>query len=100
MWDLFVRALGLIRFLSGCAGQALGCVGSVVCSMRALSLRRVSSVVVARGLSCSMACGILVPRPGIEPASTALEGSSLPLDHQGSPLLMALNNHCPDGLFH
>ena len=26
------------------------------------------------GLSCSMACGILVPRPGIEPMSSALQG--------------------------
>ena len=26
----------------------------------------------ARGLSCSAACGILVPQPGIQPASPAL----------------------------
>ena len=32
------------------------------------------SVAVARGLSCPMACGILVARPGIEPASPVLEG--------------------------
>ena len=31
------------------------------------------SVVVARGLSCPMARGILAPRPGIEPMSLALE---------------------------
>ena len=30
----------------------------------------------ARGLSCPTACGILVPRPGIEPMSPALEGGS------------------------
>ena len=29
---------------------------------------------VACGLSCPVACGILVPRPGIEPAFLALEG--------------------------
>ena len=40
----------------------------------ALSLRHVSSVVVACGLSCPEACGILVPLPGIEPMSPALEG--------------------------
>ena len=28
----------------------------------------------ARGLSCPVACGILVPRPGIEPASPSMEG--------------------------
>ena len=30
------------------------------------------------------ACGILAPRPGIEPAPPALEGKSQPLNHQGS----------------
>ena len=30
------------------------------------------------------ACGILVPRPGIEPASPALEGGFLPLGHRES----------------
>ena len=49
-------------------------VGSVVCDVRALSLRRANSVVVTRGLSCPVACGILVPRPEIEPTSPALEG--------------------------
>ena len=35
------------------------------------------SVVAAYGLSCPEACGILVPRPGIEPVSPALEGGFL-----------------------
>ena len=39
----------------GCVGQTLGV------------------LVEALGLSCSVACGILVPRPGIEPMSPALE---------------------------
>ena len=60
--------------LSSCGTWAPGHVGSVVCSMRALSLRRVSSVVVAHGLCCPAACGVLVPRPRIEPASPAMEG--------------------------
>ena len=60
--------------LSSCGTQAPGRVGSVVCGMRTLLLRRASSVVVVRGLSCPVACGILVPRPGIEPTSPALEG--------------------------
>ena len=34
-------------------------------------------LVAARGLSCPAACGILVPRPGIEPASPALAGGFL-----------------------
>ena len=32
----------------------------------------------ARGFSCPVACGILVPRPGIEPAFPALEGENPP----------------------
>ena len=45
------------------------------------------SVVEAHGLSCPTACGVLVPRPGIEPTSPALEGRFLSMDHQGSPLM-------------
>ena len=37
----------------------------------------VGSVVVARGLSCLAACGILVPRPGTEPVSSALQDGFL-----------------------
>ena len=43
-------------------------------SVRALWLWRTVLVVEASGLSCPVACGILVPRPGIEPVSPALEG--------------------------
>ena len=35
------------------------------------------SLVAAPGLSCPAACGILVPRPGIEPMFPALEGGFL-----------------------
>ena len=35
------------------------------------------SLVVARGRSCPVACVILVPQPGIEPTSPALEGGFL-----------------------
>ena len=60
--------------LSSCGVQAPGCMGSVVCGMQSLSLRRTSSVVVARGLSCPAACGILVPQPGIQRVTPTLEG--------------------------
>ena len=46
------------------AGLGLSC-GVQVCSRG------------ARGLSCLMACGILVPWPGIEPASPPLKGKFL-----------------------
>ena len=35
------------------------------------------------GLSCSMACGILIPRAGIEPVSSALEGRFLTTGQPG-----------------
>ena len=37
------------------------------------------------GLSCSVACGILVPRPGIEPMSSALAGGFLTTGPLGKP---------------
>ena len=78
---LFVVVLGLLSscdvlgFLSlVVAREFQKALGSVVCGTWALSLRRVSSTVVACGLSCPAACEILVPRPGIEQVSPALEG--------------------------
>ena len=41
--------------------------------MQDLSLQHSDSLVVARGPSCSLAHGILVPRPGIEPMSPTLQ---------------------------
>ena len=52
-----------------CRAQALGC--SVWASLY-LWLR--DPVVAERGLSCPVACGILVPQPGIQPGSPDLEG--------------------------
>ena len=40
-------------------------------------LQSAGSVVVALGLSCSLACGILVPQSEIEPKSPALAGRFL-----------------------
>ena len=37
------------------------------------------------------ACGVLVPRPGIEPTTPAVEAWSLTLGHQGSPFLKFLH---------
>ena len=44
--------------------------------------------IVARGLNCPIACGILVPQPGIKPVSPALEGRFLTTGPPGkSPCL-------------
>ena len=40
-------------------------------------LESADSVVAVCGLSCSEACGILVPQPGIEPKSPGLQGGFL-----------------------
>ena len=58
---------------------------ALVVAPRASSLRRqaslqlqaAGSVAVAHKLSCLVVCGILVPQPGIEPASSVLEGGFL-----------------------
>ena len=42
-----------------------------------------ASVVVAHGLSCSAACGILVPGPGLELVSPTLAGGFLTTVPQG-----------------
>ena len=59
-----------LRLLSRCDAWPPECVGSVV----------------AAQLSCPVACGILVPQPGIEPASPALEGGFLTTRPPGKSL--------------
>ena len=62
-----------------CGAQDLRCV------MWALSLLT-WSVVVAQGLSCSIACGIF-PHQGSKPCLLHWQADSLSLSHQGSPWL-------------
>ena len=50
---------------------------SLSCVMQDLSSRHMDLVVTGPGLSCSTACGILVPQLGIKPASPALQGRFL-----------------------
>ena len=47
------------------------------CHMWDLSLWRMESPVAALWLSCSTACEIFVPRPGVVPPSFALQGGFL-----------------------
>ena len=49
----------------------------VCCGTHALHCGVHASLVVAHRLSCPAACGILIPQPGIEPMSPALEGRFL-----------------------
>ena len=52
--------------------------------LRSTGSRRAGSVVVARGLSCSAACGIF-PDQGSNPCPLHQQADSQPLRHQGSP---------------
>ena len=59
----FISFHYLISFIFGCTGSSLLCA--------------VFSLVAMQGLSFPVACGILIPRPGIELTSPALEGGFL-----------------------
>ena len=86
-WFMFIPVVGqmcelqksLLMFL------VLGC--TLCCSAWA-------SLVETHGLcrlSCSKACGLLVPRAVTEPESLAVGGGFLTRDHQGSPIANVLN---------
>ena len=63
--------------------SGLSCSTHLCYVMRDLSLWRVDSVVVASGLSCSVAYGILFSLPGMEPVSLAVEGGFLTTGPRG-----------------
>ena len=53
------------------------------------------SVLAARGLSCPIACTALVPQPGVEPTSPALEGGFLTTRPRGkSPVCCSVQCVC------
>ena len=56
------------------------------CIMQDLLCWHVGSIVAAHRLSCSVARGILVPHPGIEPMSHALQGRFLTTGPPGKSL--------------
>ena len=58
----------------------------LLCSHGTCALVHVGWVVVVHGLNCHMACVILVPWPGTEPASPALKGGSLTTGPPGRSL--------------
>ena len=76
--------------------QDLCCIMGVFCCgaqtlVGARGLQRTqASVIVALSLSCSAACGILVPWPGIKSTSPALQGGFLTTGPPGSPGIVFL----------
>ena len=53
----------------------------------------VESVLAVSGLRCPVACGVLVPRPGIEPVPPALEGRFLTTGPPKSPYRQVFITH-------
>ena len=56
-------------------------------------LQHMGSVVVAHGLSCSVACGIFLDQ-GSNPCPPHWQVGSYPLCHQGSANVLFLSNVC------
>ena len=72
---LFIAVHGLLTVVAsrcGCTAWALGAWASVV---------------VAQGLSCTAACGVFLDQ-GSNPCPLQWQADSLPLDHQGSPIVI------------
>ena len=88
-----MQCVSFFWWLLCCGTRALGRVGLITvahrlssCSSQALST---GLTVVAYGLSCSVACEIF-PDQGSNPCLLHWQVDSLPLDHQGSPLIVIL----------
>ena len=85
-----VRGLSLVAASGGhsssrCAGLSL----SRPLLLQSTGSRRAGSVIVAHGLSCSVACGIF-PDQGSNPGPLHWQADSQPLRHQGSPVSTVL----------
>ena len=91
-----VRGLSLVAASGGhsssrCAGLSL----SRPLLLRSTGSRRVGSVVVAHGPSCSAVCGIFLDQ-GSNPCPLHWQADSQPLHHQGNPshVLICSRNGC------
>ena len=93
-----------IIYIFGCTGSQLLHAGSSLCHVGSFVaahgpsscglqvLEHVGSVTAGPRLSCSSACGILVPQPGIEPMSPALTGGFLSTGPPGKSLQLFLES--------
>ena len=90
---VFVSVRGLSLVAASRGHSSSRCVGlslSRPVFLRSTASRRASSVVVAHGPSCSVACGTF-PDQGLNPCPLHWHADSEPLRHQGSPLCPFLN---------
>ena len=83
LWCVFLATGAFLELQRGGCSPA-GYTG--FSSQRLLLLWSTGSAVVVRGLSCSKACGIF-PDQGSNPHLLHWQADSLPLSHQGSPVL-------------
>ena len=92
---VFVSVRGLSLVVASGGHSSLRCAGlspSRPLLLRSTGSRRAGSVVVAHGLSCSVACGIF-PDQGSNLCPLHWQADSQPLRHQGSPPLLTLPNY-------
>jgi len=82
-FSIYLAALGRVAR----TGSSLRCVGFSLVVVYGLSSCG------AGGLSCPKPCGILVPRPGVEPMSPALEGRFLTTGPPGKFLSVLLEEN-------
>ena len=89
---VFVSVQGLSLVVASGGHSSSRCAGlspSRPLLLRSTGFRRAGSVVVAHGLSCSVACGIF-PDQDSNPCPLHWQADSQPLCHQGSPVLKFL----------
>ena len=94
LWAALFFFLFLILFIFGCGGSSLRCAGFSLwwlLLLWSMGSRAWASVVVAHGLHCSTACGIL-PDQGSNPCLLHWPADPLPLSHQKSPGLFLLTH--------
>ena len=94
LWAALFFFLFLILFIFGCGGSSLWCAGFSLwwlLLLWSMGSRAWASVLVAHGLHCSTACGIL-PDQGSNPCLLHWPADPLPLSHQKSPGLFLLTH--------
>ena len=94
VWDLLLQHMGSpLQHAGFCLVVARGLLSScgVWVFLSLVEAHELSSCGM-RGLSCPAACGMLVPRQGIEPASPALEGRFFTTGPTGKSLIYRLKH--------
>ena len=89
-----IKALVSLFLLIYLAASGLSC-GTQDLSLQQVDFKPTGSTAAVCRPSCSAACGIPGPQPGIESPSSALHGGFQPLDPKGSPTDACLTHSFP-----